>query len=728
MANGYAKYSGLGGSGGGGGTVTDVTATTPLFSSGGVTPNLTIQVANTSQNGYLSSTDWNTFNNKQAPGSYANTALSNLASTSVNADIVPSGNGVINLGSSSHLYGNVVTFQVSSGSNQLSLTGSSITVNNSRIENVIDPVASQDAATKNYVDTHSGTGTVTSASIVSANGFAGTVATATTTPAITLSTTITGLLQGNGTALSAYVGGSLVESTSSVLTIGNGANAVIGTGTTLTVKQSSTSQSGYLSSTDWNTFNGKQAAGSYITALTGDGTAAGPGSVALTLATVNSNVGSFGSSSAIPSFTVNGKGLITAASTNVVVAPAGTLTGTTLASNVVSSSLTSLGTQASALNMGTHQINAVVDPTSAQDAATKNYVDTVASGLQPIQAVSAATTGSNIAGTYLNGVSGIGATFTTTSTSTFTVDGFTPTLNQRILFKDQTSGFQNGVYNITQLATGVLPAIFTRALDYDTAADIDAGNLIPVINGTINAQTSWLQTANVTTVGTDSLVFVKWTANPANYLLKANNLSDVSNAATSFNNISPMTTAGDIIYENATPGAARLPIGSTGNFLTVSSGIPAWTSVTPGAFNSEVAVNTGNGSGSVNTFVRRWTNSTDGVNGAVNTGSDITYADDALLGATFTINTTGTYAVTYGEAQSAGDQFGISKNQITGTQAFSQLSQAERVIGASTPGTNSGATTGTTLHLVSGDVIRGLWGNDGEGTQYFQYFRITRVN
>lgn len=53
----------------------------------------------------------------------------------------------------------------------------------------------------------SGTGTVTSVSVVSANGFAGTVATATTTPAITLSTTITGVLKGNGTAISAATDG-----------------------------------------------------------------------------------------------------------------------------------------------------------------------------------------------------------------------------------------------------------------------------------------------------------------------------------------------------------------------------------------------------------------------------------------------------------------------------------------------------------------------------------------
>lgn len=115
---------------------------------------------------------------------------------------------------------------------------------------------------------------------------------------------------------------------------------------TLALQNATTIQSGQLTATDWNTFNGKQAAGNYITGLIGDGTASGAGSVAFTLATVNGNVGSFGSSTSIPSFTVNAKGLITAASGNAVIAPAGTLSGTTLNSTVVTSSLTSVGTLA----------------------------------------------------------------------------------------------------------------------------------------------------------------------------------------------------------------------------------------------------------------------------------------------------------------------------------------------------------------------------------------------
>lgn len=210
-----------------------------------------------------------------------------------------------------------------------------------------------------------GTGTVTSVSVVSANGFAGTVATATTTPAITLSTTVTGLLTGNGTAISAYTGGNLTDVGTDGIVITGGTGAVIGAGTSIAQAAASASQNGYLSSANFSTFNGKLTStlasgdifvgnGSNVAtavAMSGDATLANTG--AITFATVNTNTGSFGSTSAIPNFTVNGKGLITAAGTSVVVAPAGTLTGTTLASNVVTSSLTSVGTIATGIWNGT---------------------------------------------------------------------------------------------------------------------------------------------------------------------------------------------------------------------------------------------------------------------------------------------------------------------------------------------------------------------------------------
>ena len=149
-------------------------------------------------------------------------------------------------------------------------------------------------------------GTVTSVSVVSANGFAGTVATATTTPAITLSTSVTGLVKGNGTALSAAVaatdyvapsayasangltmatsrllgrttastgaaeeisvaggltlsGGVLTGASGTVTSVTGTAPVVSSGGSTpaISMAAATTSVNGYLTSTDWNTFNNK---------------------------------------------------------------------------------------------------------------------------------------------------------------------------------------------------------------------------------------------------------------------------------------------------------------------------------------------------------------------------------------------------------------------------------------------------------------------------------------
>ena len=72
-----------------------------------------------------------------------------------------------------------------------------------------------------WVALGTGTGSVTNVSVVSANGFAGSVATSTTTPAITLSTSVTGILKGDGTAISAATNG--VDYVNSNIYTANGA-------------------------------------------------------------------------------------------------------------------------------------------------------------------------------------------------------------------------------------------------------------------------------------------------------------------------------------------------------------------------------------------------------------------------------------------------------------------------------------------------------------------------
>jgi hypothetical protein len=98
-----------------------------------------------------------------------------------------------------------------------------------------------------------GSGTVTSVSVVSANGFAGTVATASTTPAITISTSVTGLLKGNGTAISAAVSGTdyAVPTSGNSILYGNGAggfsNVSVGSGLSFVAGTLSASSGGITS-------------------------------------------------------------------------------------------------------------------------------------------------------------------------------------------------------------------------------------------------------------------------------------------------------------------------------------------------------------------------------------------------------------------------------------------------------------------------------------------------
>lgn len=139
--------------------------------------------------------------------------------------------------------------------------------------------------------------------------------------------------------------------------------------------------------------------------------------------------------------------------------------------------------------------------------ATTAYVDAAVQGTDAKDAVSLATT-ANLVGVYLNGSSGVGATFTYTATGVDTIDGTALTLGMRILVKDQSSTFQNGIYTVTTAGALAVAGILTRATDFDQTADIDIGDSIFVTGGTVNANRTYVQNGtNSPVMGTDPITF-----------------------------------------------------------------------------------------------------------------------------------------------------------------------------------------------------------------------------
>jgi len=131
----------------------------------------------------------------------------------------------------------------------------------------------------------------------------------------------------------------------------------------------------------------------------------------------------------------------------------------------------------------------LADPTSAQDAATKSYVDQAILGVKPKQAVRVATTAAiNLSTDLENGDS---------------LDGVTLATGDRVLVKDQAAPEQNGIYIVA--ASGAA----SRATDFDNTSPVDEinGAWVGVQQGTANGGNVFIQYGTVTTVGTDAINF-----------------------------------------------------------------------------------------------------------------------------------------------------------------------------------------------------------------------------
>jgi hypothetical protein len=154
-------------------------------------------------------------------------------------------------------------------------------------------------------------------------------------------------------------------------------------------------------------------------------------------------------------------------------------------------------------------------PSSSTDIVNKSYADSIASGVNFHAACNYATTAALPTNTYSNGASGIGATLTAVANAALTIDGSTPAVGNRILVKNEVTQANNGVYTVTQVGSGVLPYILTRALDYDSSGsgtnEVDQGDLLLVLSGTANSNTSWVQqTPLPITIGTTAIVFIEF--------------------------------------------------------------------------------------------------------------------------------------------------------------------------------------------------------------------------
>lgn len=193
-------------------------------------------------------------------------------------------------------------------------------------------------------------------------------------------------------------------------------------------------------------------------------------------------------------------------------------TGTQLAATVSDfdtqvrlSRLDQLAAPTALVSVNSQRITNLADPTAAQDAATKAYVDATLSGLDVKASVRAASTANvNIA-----------------SPGT-TLDGVTLANGERVLLKDQTTGSQNGIYVFNGSASNL-----TRAADADTSVEVTPGMFTFVEEGTANADTGWVLTTNAPIIlGTTALVFTQFSGagqiTAGNGLAKTGNTLDVN--------------------------------------------------------------------------------------------------------------------------------------------------------------------------------------------------------
>lgn len=223
------------------------------------------------------------------------------------------------------------------------------------------------------------------------------------------------------------------------------------------------------------------------------------------------------------------------------------------------------------------------DPATNLEAATKQYVDNVASlGIIIHTAVRVESIG-NLNATYNNGTAGVGATLTNAGTqAALVLDGITVSVNDRVLVMDQTTQTQNGIYTVTNVGSGSTNWVLTRATDANSYGvanpnKLAQGSYFYIQEGNTAAGESYVcSTVGVIVFGTTAITFSQFSAAPAytggtNINVTGQTISLTGTVAATNGGTGTSTVAtGDLLYGSGTNTWSKLGIGSAYKSLTVN--------------------------------------------------------------------------------------------------------------------------------------------------------------